>query len=80
MARLFVIPADQPSSHFGGRPITPPVANGSKEKMCPTCDSPLLLEGNERLGDEVFCGYCGSIYKITAVDVNDGSIEFEDDW
>ncbi len=48
--------------------------------MCPTCDSPLLLEGNEGVGDEVFCGYCGSVYKVTAVDVGDGGIEFEDDW
>ncbi len=52
----------------------------AKETMCPTCDSPLVLEGTEAVGDEVFCGYCGGAYKVLAVDLDDGRIEVEDDF
>ena len=45
---------------------------------CPTCDSELLIEGDERVGEEVFCGYCGGVYKVIAKDVE--TLEVEEDF
>ncbi len=32
---------------------------------CPVCSADLLLEGDERPGDEVFCTYCGAPCRVT---------------
>lgn len=56
------------------------MASQNKDVLCTTCDSPLVLDGDEVAGDEVFCGYCGGVYKVMAVDVDSGEIEVEDDW
>ncbi len=56
------------------------MASSSTDIACPTCDSPLVLEGTEAVGDEVFCSYCGAVYKVSAVDLDDGRLEFDEDW
>ena len=40
------------------------------EMECPVCDGNIPLDGDERDGDEIFCGYCGvtSKYKQPAQD------------
>jgi hypothetical protein len=30
------------------------------EPACPVCDADLQLNGDERPGEEITCGYCGS--------------------
>ncbi len=30
------------------------------ELVCPTCEADIPLGGDERVGDEVACGYCGA--------------------
>jgi hypothetical protein len=50
----------------------PPMA---KDVICPTCDGPLLIDGDESVGDEVFCGNCAAVYKVTSVDVEGCQIE-----
>lgn len=45
---------------------------------CPTWYSELLIEGDERVGEEVFCGYCGGVYKVIAKDVE--TLEVEEDF
>ncbi len=50
----------------------------AKDVACPTCDSVLLFDGSEGVGDEVFCGYCGGVYKVTSVDVE--GVEVEEDF
>ena len=57
-----------------GKPA-PPLAT---QVSCPTCDSELLIEGDERVGEEVFCGYCGGVYKVIAKDVE--TLEVEEDF
>jgi len=39
-----------------------------------------LLEGTQAIGDEVFCNYCGAVYKVTAVDLEDGKLDLDEDW
>ena len=56
------------------------MAESNTDRSCPTCDSPLVLDGTEAEGDEVFCSYCGAVYKVTAVDLDDGKLEFDEDW
>ncbi len=51
-----------------------------KDVVCPTCDSTLLLDGNEAVGDEVFCGYCGGVYKVTSTDTEGEGLEVEEDF
>jgi hypothetical protein len=47
----------------------------AKDVTCPTCDGPLLIDGDESVGDEVFCGNCAAVYKVTSVDVEGCEIE-----
>ncbi len=35
------------------------------EFSCPICSGDLLLAGDERAGDEVFCSYCGSPFRLS---------------
>ena len=34
---------------------------------CPICDADFPLGGDEKAGEEVFCSYCGSPCKLTAI-------------
>ena len=63
------------SSRVAETPITPPMAT---DISCPTCDSELLIQGDEAIGDEVHCGYCGGVYKVIAKDVE--RLEVEEDF
>ncbi len=36
-----------------------PLCMGISEMECPVCDGNIPLQGDERDGDEVYCGYCG---------------------
>lgn len=47
----------------------------AKDAICPTCDGLLLIDGAESVGDEVFCGHCGAVYKVTSVDVKGFEVE-----
>ena len=42
-----------------------------KEYTCPVCDADLLLDGDEKPGDYVFCSYCSSTIKIHAAEGSD---------
>ena len=37
-----------------------------KELDCPVCDADLLLDGDEKPGDQVYCSYCNSTIKVRA--------------
>ena len=50
----------------------------AKDIICPTCDAPLLINGDEAVGDEVFCGTCSGVYKVKAADAAD--LEVEEDF
>ena len=50
----------------------------AKEVPCPTCETELLIQGDEVAGDDVFCVYCGGVYKVMNADVD--KIEVEEDF
>lgn len=50
----------------------------ASDVACPSCDSELIIQGDEAVGDEVFCGYCAGVYKIIAKDVE--NLEVEEDF
>jgi len=33
---------------------------------CPVCSADFLLAGDEKVGEEVFCTYCGAPCRLTA--------------
>lgn len=35
-----------------------------KEYSCPVYDAELILDGDEKPGDHIFCSYCNSTIKI----------------
>ena len=37
-----------------------------RELSCPVCSADLLLAGDEKAGEEVFCTYCGAPCRLTA--------------
>ncbi len=51
------------------------------ELACPVCDADLPLAGDERLGDQVFCTYCGAPSLIRARPGGDeDDFELEEDF
>ena len=42
-----------------------------KEYSCPVCDADLILDGDERAGDTVFCSYCSSTIKMYGIKGSD---------
>ncbi len=50
----------------------------AKDTTCPTCDAPMLINGDEAVGDEVFCSTCSGVYKVTAADTE--RLEVEEDY
>ena len=60
---------------------TEPAAGGrmSREIACPVCSADVPLGGDERRGDEVFCGACRAPLKLTA-DYGDEDLEAEEDF
>ena len=49
-----------------------------QELACPTCDADIPLVGDERVGHELFCPFCGAPAKITAK--TEEVIEIEEDY
>ena len=43
-----------------GREPSDPRDMGAGSLSCPICQADLLLEGDEKPGDEVICSYCGA--------------------
>ncbi len=52
----------------------------AKEALCPACDAEILLDGNEKQGDEVFCSYCNVPFRVTKAAGEDSDIEVEEDY
>ena len=48
------------------------------ELSCPTCEADIPLVGDERVGQELLCLYCGAPSKIRAAE--EQQIELEDDY
>ena len=51
-----------------------------KDVVCPACDSEILLDGSEKVGDQVYCGYCSLPFKVTQMAEQEGSLEVEEDY
>jgi uncharacterized Zn finger protein (UPF0148 family) len=51
----------------------------AKEFDCPTCDAPLVVNGDEKPGDELFCPTCGSPSVMKAKD-EDEELQAEEDY
>jgi DNA-directed RNA polymerase subunit RPC12/RpoP len=49
------------------------------ELSCAVCSADLLLAGDERVGDEVFCTYCGAPFRVKRVASADSDYEVEED-
>ena len=49
------------------------------ELCCPICQADIPLGGDEKLGDEVFCGYCGAPSIIVA-NKDDEDWDLEEDF
>ena len=46
---------------------------------CSICSADLLLAGDERPGDEVFCTYCGTPYRVKRGHTADSEAEVEEE-
>ena len=47
---------------------------------CSVCSADLLLAGDERVGEEIFCTYCGSPYRVKKAATQDSDFEVEEDY
>jgi predicted amidophosphoribosyltransferase len=50
-----------------------------RELSCPVCQADLPLSGEERVGEDVYCPYCGAPCRIVAGDGED-ELELEEDF
>jgi len=46
---------------------------------CSICSADLLLAGDERPGDEVFCTYCGAPYRVKKAASKEADYEVEEE-
>lgn len=46
---------------------------------CSVCSADLLLAGDERPGDEVFCTYCGAPYRVKRAATQEDDCEVEEE-
>ncbi len=51
----------------------------SQEIECPACDAVIILDGDEMVGEQVFCSYCAAPYVIKKI-ADDGDLEVEEDY
>jgi hypothetical protein len=51
----------------------------AKDLVCPICNADVPLAGDERLGDEVYCTYCGAPCKVVEGDEPD-MLDLEEDF
>ena len=42
-----------------------------KDYKCPVCDAELILDGDERAGDTVYCSFCSSTIKVYSSKASD---------
>jgi uncharacterized protein YbaR (Trm112 family) len=47
----------------------------AKDITCPTCDGPLIVNGDEEVGEEIFCSICPGVYKVTEADSERFAVE-----
>lgn len=57
-----------------------PMASTASKLTCSVCSADLLMAGDERAGDEVFCTYCGSPYRVKKAATQDTDFEVEEDY
>jgi hypothetical protein len=50
-----------------------------KDLSCPVCSADILLAGDEKAGEEVFCTYCGAPCRLTA-SATSADCEVEEDF
>ena len=46
---------------------------------CSICSADLLMAGDERPGDEIFCTYCGAPYRVKRAPSQDSEAEVEEE-
>ncbi|MDE0884460.1 MAG: hypothetical protein OSB70_02885 [Myxococcota bacterium] len=51
----------------------------ARDPACPVCEVDVPLAGDERVGDEVFCGACGAPLKLAKGD-REEDMEAEEDF
>lgn len=51
----------------------------AKDLSCPICNADVPLAGDERLGDEVFCTYCGAPCKVVSGE-DEETFDLEEDF
>lgn len=51
----------------------------SAEIDCPACDAVIILDGDELVGEQVYCSYCSAPYVIKEAK-DDGEFEVEEDY
>jgi hypothetical protein len=47
---------------------------------CPVCSADLPLAGDERVGDEVFCTYCGAPFRLLKSPKSEEEFVVEEDF
>ena len=47
---------------------------------CSVCSADLLLSGDERAGEEIFCAYCGTPFRVKRPATPDTDTEVEEDY
>lgn len=52
----------------------------ASELCCPICDADLILAGDERVGDQVYCTYCGAQFLLREKPERANEWEVEEDW
>ncbi len=70
-------PGPAASSASAAAPI--PEVMPPSEPSCPLCDADLVLAGDERSGDRVFCTYCGAPFVLTARKDDESGWDVEED-
>jgi ribosomal protein S27E len=50
----------------------------TNEVTCPICSADVPLAGDEAEGEEIFCGVCGAVLKLTG-NAEDEDVDCEED-
>jgi hypothetical protein len=50
------------------------------ELACPVCNADVPMDGDEKLGDEVFCAYCGAPLALKDSREDPSEMELEEDF
>jgi hypothetical protein len=52
----------------------------ARDLSCPVCNADLPLAGDEGLGDDVYCTYCGAPCKLTKKRGSPDELDVEEDF